>query len=280
VTLARRGYPVTLADSAREFGGRLRFETRLPGLATWGRVADWRLGQLRERPNVNLYPGSELGVDDILGLEHRHVVIATGARWTKMLFSTLEFPVGELEGPAVYTPNDLAAGAVPQGPVVVFDFDNYYLAGAIAEQLAKQAGEVSYVTTAGNASAWTFMTNELPLVHRALSKAGVPIHTLQRVTAFDGDAVTLADVYSGTEKRLACRSLVIVGMRKPEDSLYRALEARGSDLKDAGIATVTRIGDSLAPGAIVHAVHSGHLYAREFDKTAPGAPPYTRDFPL
>ncbi|HUE09693.1 MAG TPA: FAD-dependent oxidoreductase, partial [Steroidobacteraceae bacterium] len=280
VTLARRGYPVTLADSAREFGGRLRFETRLPGLATWGRVADWRLGQLRERPNVNLYPGSELGVDDILGLEHRHVVIATGARWTKMLFSTLEFPVGELEGPAVYTPNDLAAGAVPQGPVVVFDFDNYYLAGAIAEQLAKQAGEVSYVTTAGNASAWTFMTNELPLVHRALSKAGVPIHTLKRVTAFDGGAVTLADVYSGTEQRLPCRSLVIVGMRKPEDSLYRALEARGSDLKDAGIATVTRIGDSLAPGAIVHAVHSGHLYAREFDKTAPGAPPYTRDFPL
>ena len=31
------------------------------------------------------------------------------------------------------------------------------------------------------------MTNELPLVHRALGSAGVPIHTLQRVTAFDGD---------------------------------------------------------------------------------------------
>ncbi len=75
-----------------------------------------------------MYPGSALGVDDILGLEHRHVVIATGARWTRMLFSTLEFPVGELDGPGVYTPDDLAAGVVPQGPVVVFDFDNYYLA--------------------------------------------------------------------------------------------------------------------------------------------------------
>ncbi len=129
-------------------------------------------------------------------------------------FRRLEFPVGELDGPAVYTPDDLAAGVVPQGPVVVFDFDNYYLAGAIAEQLARQVGDVSYVTTAGNASAWTFMTNELPLVHRALAKAGVPIHTLQRVHAFDGEAVTLADVYSGSEKRLACRSLVIVGMRR------------------------------------------------------------------
>ncbi len=278
VTLATRGYQVTLADAAKEFGGRLRFETRLPGLATWGRVSDWRMSRLRERPNVHLYPGSELNVDDILGLEHSHVVIATGARWTKMLFSTLEFPVGELGGPGVYTPDDLAAGVVPSGPVVVFDFDNYYLAGAIAEQLAPQ-GNVTYVTTAGNASAWTFMTNELPLVHRALAKAGVPIHTLMRVTAFDGETVTLADVYSGADKRLPCRSLVIVGMRKPRGELYDALLDREADVRAAGIASVTRIGDSLAPGAIVHAVHSGHRYAREFD-TAPGDSPYTRDFPV
>jgi len=105
---------VTLADAAKEFGGRLRFETRLPGLATWGRVVDWRLAQLRERTNVSLYPGSELGADDILGLEHDHVVVATGARWTKMLFSTLEFPVGELDVPGVYTPDDLASGALPR----------------------------------------------------------------------------------------------------------------------------------------------------------------------
>jgi dimethylamine/trimethylamine dehydrogenase len=279
VTLARRGYQVTLAETSKEFGGRLRFETRLPGLATWGRVADWRLGQLRERSNVNLYPGNELAVDDILGLEHSHVVLATGARWTKMLFSTLEFPVGELQGPNVFTPDDLARGAVPQGPVVVFDFDNYYMAGAVAEQLAGQVGEVTYVTTAGHASAWTFMTNELPLVHRALGNAGVPIHTLMRVTAFDGEVLTIADVYSGVEKRLACRSLVIVGMRKPRDELYQALLGRDSDLKDAGITSIIRIGDSLAPGAIVHAVHSGHRYAREFD-TVPADLPYTRDFPV
>ena len=283
VTLARRGYGVTLADAAKEFGGRLRYETRLPGLATWGRVVDWRLGQLRERPNVNLYPGSELNADDILASGHSHVVIATGARWTKMLFSTLEFPVGELEVPGVYTPDDLAAGVVPSGPVVVFDFDNYYIGGAVAEQLAKQTGDVTYVTTAGNASAWTFMTNELPLVHRALVKAGVSIHTLQRVTAFDGAAVTLADVYSGAEKRLACGSLVIVGMRKPRHDLYRALVARDADLEAAGIASITRIGDSLAPGAIVHAVHSGHRYAREFDTVVDSIDaelPYTRDFPV
>jgi dimethylamine/trimethylamine dehydrogenase len=95
--------------------------------------------------------------------------------------------------------------------------------------------------------------------------------------------VTLADVYSGTEQRLACRSLVIVGMRKPRQELYQALMARDADLKAAGIASVTRIGDSLAPGAIVHAVHSGHRYARQFDTVADSTDaelPYTRDFPI
>jgi len=135
------------------------------------------------------------------------------------------------------------------------------------------------VTPAGNASAWTFMTNELPLVHRALCKAGVPIHTLQRVAAFDGDRVTIADVYSGAEKQLECRSLIIVGVRVPRDELHQALIAKGAELERAGIAGVTRIGDAFAPGAIVHAVHSGHRYAREFD-TIPAASPYTRDYPI
>jgi dimethylamine/trimethylamine dehydrogenase len=72
---------------------------------------------------------------------------------------------------------------------------------------------------------------------------------------------------------------VLVGMRKPNDDLYRALIARPTDLEDAGIATVTRIGDCHAPGAIVHAVHSGHRYAREFEST-PEDIPYARDFPV
>ena len=235
------------------------------------------MGQLRERANVSMYPGSTLTVDDIVGLEHEHVVVATGARWTKMLFSTLEFPVGELDGPAVYTPDDIAAGVVPEGPVVVFDFDNYYMGGVLAEHLAKLGRQVSYVTTGGQASSWTLMTNELPLIHRALAKANVPIHTLQRVIGFDGEKLDLAEIFSGVTRSMECKSLVIVGVRKPRDTLYQELDAHAEDLKDAGIASITRIGDAHAPGAIVHAVHSGHKYARELGATLVGLP-YQRDF--
>jgi dimethylamine/trimethylamine dehydrogenase len=279
LTLARRGYAVNLADAASKFGGRLRFETQLPGLATWGRVRDWRLGQLAQLDNATLYPGNELSAENILELGCTHVVLATGAHWTRMLYSAMEVPTGEIEGPGVLTPDDIAAGAVVPGPVVVFDFDNYYLGGALAEHLAARGeGPVSYVTPAGHASAWTIMTNEQPQVHRALARAGVALHTLSRVAAFDGEAVTLRDQFTDAETRLACRSLVIVGLRAPNDALYHALNARAADWKPAGIESVTRIGDALAPGAIVHAVHSGHLFARTLDVRPSEL--YRRDVPI
>jgi dimethylamine/trimethylamine dehydrogenase len=279
LSVARRGYPVSLADAADAFGGRLRFETRLPGLATWGRVLDWRLGQLQRLTNVNLYAGNELTVDDILGLEHARVVIATGARWTRSLYSPLELPVGELAGPDVYTPDDIAAGVAPEGPIVVFDFDNYYMGSSIAEQLGRRTDRVTYVTPAGHASAWAIMTNEQPQIHRALAAAGVALLTLSCVAAFAVGEVVVTNLFTGAEQRLPCRSLVIVGLRRANDALYQALCTRQDEFAVAGIISVDRIGDALAPGAIVHAVHSGHCYARELD-SAPRSAPYLRDGPL
>jgi dimethylamine/trimethylamine dehydrogenase len=279
LSVARRGYPVSLAEAADEFGGRLRFETRLPGLSTWGRVLDWRLGQLQRLTNVNLYAGNELSADDILGLEHQRVVIATGARWTRALYSTLELPVGELAGPDVYTPDDIAAGVAIEGPIVVFDFDNYYMGSLLAEQLARTADGLTYVTPAGHASAWAIMTNEQPQIHRALASAGVQLLTLSRVTALAGGEATIADLFTGAQRRLPCRSLVIVGARRASDALYGALFARQEQFASAGIISVDRIGDALAPGAIVHAVHSAHRYARELDSPA-HTDPHLRDGPI
>ena len=279
LTLGRRGYRVSLADAGERFGGRLRFEITLPGLATWGRVLDWRLGQLQRLDNVTLYAGNQLSAADVLGLEHQRIVIATGARWTRRLYSTLELPAGTLEAPNVFTPDDVAAGTHIEGPIVVFDYDNYYMGGALAEFLARSAGRVTYVTPAGHASAWTIMTNEQPQVHRALANAGVELKTLSLVAGIEVDAVRVTNLFTGAEQTLPCKSLVIVGARSAEDELYRLLHARQADWAAAGITSVDCIGDALAPGAIAHAVHSAHRYARELDQPA-GREIYRRDSPI
>ncbi|MBS3650247.1 FAD-dependent oxidoreductase [Pseudaminobacter sp. 19-2017] len=277
LTLGRRGHEVMLADEAEELGGRLRFETRLPGLSAWRRVVEYRLGRLNEMTNVSLFPASRLGVDEIIDIAPDHLVLATGARWTKMLYSPLEIPVGQIDGPGVFTPDDIADGRIPEGPVVLFDFDNYYMGGVLAEHLAGMGLDVHYVTPAGHASAWTIMSNELPLVHRALTRRGVPVTTLRTVAGFDGEAVRLSHLFTGEVTQIAARSLVIVGLRSPRDELYRELTARMAELKAAGVSSIERIGDALAPGAIVHAVYSGHKLAQELGQEVR---PARRDTPF
>ena len=78
---------------------------------------------------------------------------------------------------------------------------------------------------------------------------------------------------------MPCRSVLIVGLRLPRDELHDALAARADEIAAAGIRSVDRIGDALAPGAIVHAVHSGHKLARELGAAA-AARPYRRDTPI
>ena len=279
LSLGRRGYEVTLAEAADELGGRLRFETRLPGLATWGRVLDWRRGQLERLANVNVYRGNRLSAADILELAPTHVVLATGARWTRLLYSPLEVPAGELAGPDVFTPDDVAAGARLESPVVVYDYDNYYMGSVLAEHLAREGHSVSYVTPAGHASAWSIMSNEQPQVHRALFASGIALHTLARVVGLARGELHLERQFTSVPLVLPCRSLLIVGARLAEDTLQRALAARADELTAAGVRSVTAIGDALAPGAIVHAVYSGHRYARELDADPPSSGA-RRDAPL
>jgi dimethylamine/trimethylamine dehydrogenase len=279
LTLGRRGYEVTVAEAADDIGGRLRFETRLPGLSAWGRVLEWRRGQIERLSNVNVYRGNRLAADDILELGNRHVVIATGARWARLLYSPLEVPYGRLEGPNVYTPDDIAEGVRLEGPVAVYDFDNYYMGSVLAEHLARGGLEVRYVTPAGHASAWGIMSNEQPQVHRALAAHHVALHTLTRVSAFEHGELVLAQQFTNAESRWPCKSLVIVGARFANDFLHAALQARPDDLRRAGISSVSRIGDAMAPGALVHAVYGGHRFARELE-AEPHALLVRRDAPL
>ena len=279
LTLGRRGYEVMLAEAQSGPGGRLRFETRLPGLGTWARVLEWRRAQLERLPNVSLYCGNRLSAPEILGLGAVHVVIATGARWSRRLYSALELPGEELAGDGIYTPDELAAGAQPAGPVAVFDFDNFYMGSALAQQLALSGERVTYVTPAGHASAWGIMSNEQPQVHASLKALAVELITLSRVSTFEPGWLTLADQFTGAERVLECRSLVIVGTRFGNDALYHELRAADDALGRAGIASLTRIGDALAPGAIAHAVYSGHAFARELGADA-AARSLRRDYPL
>jgi len=168
---------------------------------------------------------------------------------------------------------------VTAGPALVFDNENHYMGGCIAEQLARLGLQVNYATPAGHASAWTVLTDEQPRVYEALAAQGVAIRTIVAVSDFDGRAARLDNIFTGASEEIPCASLVIVGHRAARNELHSALHAARERWTDHGIRNVTCNGDAAAPGAIVHAIQAGALYDRGLDMPHADLP-YAIDEPL
>ena len=264
--LGQRGFKVTLAEAREELGGRVAAESTLPGLSTWARVRDYRTQQIRTMANVDVYRGSLLTAQDVLDFGCDHAVVATGARWTRAMLDAGGEAAPGFESGAVYTPDDILGGADLDGVAVIYDFDHYYMGGCLAELLRKRGHEVTIVTPANAVSAWTFMNNELVRIRERMIELGVGIVTEHRLMDFADGAARLSSVYrGGGETSMPCDSLVVVGVRARNDDLFRELCADPDRIAGADIKSVRSIGDCRAPGAIVHAVHSGHECARTID---------------
>ena len=255
LTLGRRGLEVTLAEASGVLGGRVSREMTLPGLATWGRVRDWRVHMLGKLPNVAVFRGSRMAADDVAGFGADHVVLATGSRWRRDGVGVLG-----VEGFAAValTPDDIFAGAAVSGPVVIYDDEHYFMGGALAERLAGEGHEVTLVTPQATASHWTAYTDEQGLVQARLLLAGVRLVLSAFVVGHGGGAVRTACAYTGRHGELPCGTLVLATGRLPDDGLWQALGGQAA----LGQASVARVGDCLAPSTIADAVYSGHAFAR------------------
>jgi dimethylamine/trimethylamine dehydrogenase len=273
--LGRRGYEVSLAETATELGGRVVGERRLPGLAAWGRVADYRVSQIARMPSVTVYRASPLAVDDILAFGAQHVVLATGSRWRRDAVARAVLqPVPTDPSFPILTPDELVAGTRPVGrTVVLYDDDHYYMGSVLAELLAGEGYQVTYVTPASEVSAWTRNTMEQPRIQRRLIECGVSIVAQRVLTEVGHGQISVACSFTGRVERIGGDALVMVSGRVPNDALSTALEARQGEWPDSGILDVTTIGDALAPATIANAVYSGRRYAEELgathDRTAP-----------
>ena len=120
---------------------------KLPGLSAWGRVADYRAYQISQKSNVEVYLDSSLDADDILEFDFEHVCIATGSHWRRDGVSrqhVVPFPTDDTM--PIYTPDDLMDGELPEGRVVIYDDDHYYMGGVLAELLQGHGCQITIVT--------------------------------------------------------------------------------------------------------------------------------------
>ena len=264
--LCRRGYDVAIAEAGTEIGGRVTRERKLPGLSAWGRVVDYRDYQLSQRPNVEIYRDSELDAESLLEFGFENIAIATGASWRRDGVSRQHVvPMPIAEGARIYTPDDLMGGTIPEGKIVLFDDDHYYMGGVLAELLASRGADVTLITPSAYVSDWTNNTLEQAVIHARLVEMGVDIVLNRGVTEIAADHVLSNCVYTGRTTRYDADAVVMVASRQGRDGLYHDLLAREADWADAGIKSVRLFGDAEAPGPIAWATYAGHRYARELD---------------
>jgi len=277
--LGVRGYNIVIAEAGTELGGRVARESKLPGLAAWGRVKDYREYQLSQMPNVDIYFDSPLSADEIFEFGFENVGIATGSTWRRdgvARHHVVPMPIDA--DMAIFTPDDLMAGNLPSGHVVLFDDDHYYMGGVLAELLVLSGATVTLVTPSAFVSDWTNNTLEQAAIHCKLLDLGVEIQLNRAVTAIERDGVQTACSYSGRAAEIQADAVVLVTSRQQNDDLWQVLKQRRDDWPAAGIRSIKVFGDAEAPGPIAWATYAGHRYARDLDEPDIGdALPFRRE---
>ncbi len=264
IVLGKRGMRrVHLVDAAREIGGYAGFVSRLPGLAQWARVVDWRKTQLAKLPNVDVTTGVALDADAVREYGAEIVVVATGAHWAVDGLNHLTHgPIPGAAGAHVLTPERVLGGEDPPGEsVVVYDCEGYFMGVGIAELLAAGGGRVRYVTPLPVVGPFLDHTGEGGFVRQRLVDLGVE-------TAVDTELVSIGagDCLLRSfrrEQTVAADAVVLVTGRVSNDALYRTLQSDPA---------VYAIGDCVAPRLIADCVFDGHRLAREIDSPDPRRP--------
>ena len=266
--LGKRGYDVVLTEATRALGGRVARESRLPGLAAWIRVVDYRLEQLKQLDNVEVYRESPMTADEVLTYGFQHVAVATGATWRADGVGRWHTVPIELDpSMPVLTPDQLMDGDRPPGNrVVIFDDDHYYLGGVLAELLVREGYSVALVTPAATVSSWTATTLELDRIQRRMLELDVELHLSTTVSGATTSAVTLECVYTARRRDLAADSLVMVTARLPNDTLALELRAAEDRWAQHGLVSVTAVADALAPSTIAAAVWDGRRFAEDLGR--------------
>ena len=265
VQLARRGYEVVLVEAENKLGGRVLFESSLKGLSAWKRVVDNRVHEILQKNNIEVYRESRITAEHIDELGINNIFLATGSSWRKDgIGRSRRSPIQGLETVKVYSPEEAVKDSKNiKGPLVVYDDEQGYLAGVIADHLSANNIEVIFVTPASVVSPWTDSTLEQKRIQAALINSGVKIICNNSISKIEDKVAILECAFTGATSRLPCESIIMVTERISDTALYDSLLQSNSEGKTQY--NIKIIGDAEAPGLIADAVYLGHLAAQNFE---------------
>ena len=163
--LGERGYTVHLREAEKELGGHWKSIATLPRLSEWGRVIAYRQAQLEKlRKNIDVHVGvGKMSAGDVLQYGADRVVIATGSHWCADGRGANYGPIAGADAslPHVLTPAQIMQGKPIAGKqVLILDGDGHFMGLALAELMANQGKQVTYVCDASDVAEYGVFTME------------------------------------------------------------------------------------------------------------------------
>ena len=256
LTLANAGHEVTVAEAKDEPGGRIAQESKLPGLNTWRRVIDYRIFQLSQKKNAQIFLSSHMSINDITDFNSDTVTIATGATWRNDFIGSTNFDPIETNNYNILTPEDIILEKFKNShktKFIIYDDDHNYMASVIAEKLLNNDHDVTYVTPLPTVSTWTQYTLEQGAIIERLKSLGIKFALNYKIN----QNFKFVNTIDNKKLKLTSKNVVVVGGRIPNDRLFSDGQLFNT------IQNVFLTGDCLVPGTIQAAVLSGHQTARK-----------------
>ena len=220
--LARRGYHVILSEAGPELGGRVLFESGLKGLSAWRRVVDNRVYEIQQKNNIEIYKDSELTATHINELGIDNIFLATGASWRlDGIGRSTRKPIKGLDKIKVLSPEEAVKNTTNlKTPIIVYDDEQGYLAGVIADHLSAAGHKIVFLTPASVVSPWTESTLEQTRVQRSLLNQGVEIICNKSIQEVDSKGIEAKCVFTGKRTTINCKTIIMVTERIPNYSLF------------------------------------------------------------
>jgi 2,4-dienoyl-CoA reductase-like NADH-dependent reductase (Old Yellow Enzyme family)/thioredoxin reductase len=239
---ADRGHDVTIREASDELGGQL-------GLAAQGPLEPFRraaedLEAAVEDAGVTVELDSPVAADDV---DHSWdaVVVATGATRPE---------VGDRFDGDVVNAFDVLEGAEIGEDVLLFDENRWVITVQTGLEILGRGASLEMVSSDHYPAFRTEQPN-LPGFVAALQAQGAEFTGNHAVDAVGGDGtVTLRNTLTGDSATREPDTVVVVGRRAADESLYLELDERRDD--------VYRVGDAVSPRKLDRAYYDGEMLAR------------------
>jgi len=203
----------------------------------------------------------------VIDLGIKNIFLATGSKWRSDGVGRSNRKIQSSQ-PAnnVFTPDDIMAGTIPKtGPLVIYDDDQIYLGGVLAEHLSDSGLEIVFVTPSNNVSPWCENTLEQHRIQKSLINKNIDLKFGYIINEILEDTIQFECSFTGKKLTVPAQSVLLVTERSREISLYNDLVKLVSE-KNSHDLFLKLVGDAASPGLIADAVFDGHLAARNFER--------------